>query len=418
MELHVLDAIMGSGKTTKLIQLISNLPITEKIIYITPLLSECHRIAGTTPDPEDIDRPLLLDGENYAYNETHPLSNRCFMLPITKKGVNGTKAHDFLELVRYGNNIVSTHSLFNSLTPSIYSMILQQGYTLVLDETINVYDIYDELSDIKELKAFIKNDIIQIADDNITLKWNHDKVEYKGIKRLNEIGNLCDNNRLLLIDGKVVMLEFPINIIKSFKKVYLASYMFKYSPMYVYLKSHNININFHKFGKKPSEYKHLINLIEDNSLNEIGNDYYSLSEKFYRSKTLNHIMTKNLNKFFRYSINSKANTRMWTIFKKYKNIIGGKQYNRQWVPCSTKATNQYQHIENVAYLINLFPNPMLIKLLHYKGISLDIEKYALVEMIQFIWRSGIRNENKINLYIPSSRMRSIFHQWMKDEFED
>lgn len=418
MELHVLDAIMGSGKTTRLIELIAKLPSSEKIIYITPLLSECHRIAGTTPDEEDYDKPLLLDGENYLYDENHPLANRCFMLPCTKKGINGTKSRDFMELVRYGCNIVSTHSLFNSLTPSIHLMIKQQGYTLVLDESISVYEIYEELSDIKELKAFINNGIISLLDDNITLSWNHDKIEYKGIKRLTEIGNLCDNRRLLLIDGKVVMLEFPIDIITSFKKIYLASYMFKYTPMYAYLCSHNVNITFHKFGKKPSEYKNLINLIEDSKLNEIGNDYYSLSEKFYRNKTLNFIMTRNLNNFFRYNIKTKANDRIWTIFKKYKTCIGGKQYNKQWVACSTKATNQYQHIENVAYLINLFPNPMLLKLLYSKGLSLDIEKYALVEMLQFIWRTRIRNEQSINLYIPSSRMRSLFHQWLNDEFLD
>ena len=129
-------------------------------------------------------------------------------------------------------------------------------------------------------------------------------------------------------------------------------------------------------------------------------------------------MTRNLNNFFRYNIKTKANDRIWTIFEKYKTCIGGKQYNKQWVACSTKATNQYQHIENVAYLINLFPNPMLLKLLYSKGIHLDIEKYALVEMLQFIWRSRIRNEQSINLYIPSSRMRSLFHQWLNDEFND
>ncbi len=413
MEVHVLDAIMGEGKSTKLIDLISKSSSTEKFIYITPLLSECHRIAGTIPDKNN--NPTLLDGESYLYKDDHPLSNRCFVLPTTKKGLTGTKSRDFLELVRYGNNIVSTHSLFNSLTSSIHHMIEQKGYTLVLDESINVYDIYDELSDIKELKAFIDNDIISIADDGMTLKWNHEKVEYKGIKRLKEIGVLCDLNRLLLIDGKVVMLEFPINIIKSFKKVYLASYLFKYSPMYAYLITHNVRINIHTFGKLPSEYKPHVNIIE-NKLNNVGDEYYSLSEKYYRSKTYNLIIAKELNNFFRYSCNSSANTRMWTVFKTYKNIIGGKQYNKQWVACSTKATNQYQYIENVAYLINIFPNPMMTKLLHYKNIQLDIEMYALCEMIQFIWRSRIRNLQSINLYIPSSRMRSLFLQWLNDEF--
>lgn len=45
MKVKVLDAIMGSGKTQRLIGDVSK--ITNPVIYITPLLSECHRFAGT-----------------------------------------------------------------------------------------------------------------------------------------------------------------------------------------------------------------------------------------------------------------------------------------------------------------------------------------------------------------------------------
>lgn len=40
MEVKVLDALMGSGKTTKLINDVSLLPNDRPVIYITPLLSE------------------------------------------------------------------------------------------------------------------------------------------------------------------------------------------------------------------------------------------------------------------------------------------------------------------------------------------------------------------------------------------
>ena len=45
MKVKVLDAIMGSGKTQRLIGDVAK--ITNPVIYITPLLSECHRFAGT-----------------------------------------------------------------------------------------------------------------------------------------------------------------------------------------------------------------------------------------------------------------------------------------------------------------------------------------------------------------------------------
>ena len=35
-------------------------------------------------------------------------------------------------------------------------------------------------------------------------------------------------------------------------------------------------------------------------------------------------------------------------------------------------------------------------------------------MLQFIWRSAIRDGNQITLYIPSDRMRWIFEEWLVD----
>jgi len=42
MNVKVLDALMGSGKTTKLIKYVSLLPNNNHVIYIAPLLSECQ----------------------------------------------------------------------------------------------------------------------------------------------------------------------------------------------------------------------------------------------------------------------------------------------------------------------------------------------------------------------------------------
>ena len=38
--------------------------------------------------------------------------------------------------------------------------------------------------------------------------------------------------------------------------------------------------------------------------------------------------------------------------------------------------------------------------------------YSLSELIQWIYRSRIRNGEKINLYIPSKRMRELLIDWL------
>ncbi|MEG2695893.1 MAG: hypothetical protein RR966_15745, partial [Acinetobacter sp.] len=43
--------------------------------------------------------------------------------------------------------------------------------------------------------------------------------------------------------------------------------------------------------------------------------------------------------------------------------------------------------------------------------------FALSEMVQWVWRSAIREGNPINIYVPSSRMRDLLERWLEDEFE-
>ena len=40
--------------------------------------------------------------------------------------------------------------------------------------------------------------------------------------------------------------------------------------------------------------------------------------------------------------------------------------------------------------------------------------YALSEMIQFICRSAIRKNEKIQVYVPSERMRNLLRQYVSD----
>lgn len=46
------------------------------------------------------------------------------------------------------------------------------------------------------------------------------------------------------------------------------------------------------------------------------------------------------------------------------------------------------------------------------GVEVDEDMYALSIMVQWIWRSAIRDGNEVYLYIPSSRMRSLLISWI------
>ena len=47
-----------------------------------------------------------------------------------------------------------------------------------------------------------------------------------------------------------------------------------------------------------------------------------------------------------------------------------------------------------------------------KKLSTNDDSFALSEMIQWVWRTRIRNDEEVDLYLPSKRMRDIIDQWI------
>ncbi len=224
----------------------------------------------------------------------------------------------------------------------------------------------------------------------------------------------------MLIDGKVVIWELAINALKAFKEVWIATYMFEDNIMSTYLKVHKLDYELIQFGKKPSEIKHLINIYEDSprsKLNEIGDKVAALSATSYRRAEIKDILSANLDNFVRNKAKCKKSDLIWTSFKEGKSRIqknGAYNYSNEWLPINTKATNDYADKHTVAYLCNIYPNPELVKASAARGFSVKEDIYAISEMVQFIWRSAIRNNKPINLYIPSNRMRRLLKDWLED----
>lgn len=421
MKIRVLDAMMGSGKTTRLIQDIADLPADSKVIYITPLLTECHRIAGTVFDPDDEKKAPIVayqddDGiEEYVYDVDHPLINRRFRHPSYS---GGSKMDNLLFQVQHGCNVVSTHSLFRAISPKVAAAIKENGYILVLDEVLSVYEEFTDLGR-EELNKLIENGILYVDEDKITLVFNKEKFGDTEHTRYQEIADLCEMKQLMVVDGKVVFWEFPISALSVFKEVWIATYLFGGSQMCAYLKTHDVDFNIEKFGKKPSEIKHLVKIVEDKKLNAIGEKDTALSkQQVVYAKTHNEQLRKNLNNFFRAKNKTKLEERLWTTYKKASGEISAGRFAKSWLACTTKATNDWKSASHVAYLINLFVHPMIVKLLAAKGSQMDLNLYALSEMVQFIWRSRIREGKEIQLYIPSKRMRNLLIRWLNDEFEN
>lgn len=75
----------------------------------------------------------------------------------------------------------------------------------------------------------------------------------------------------------------------------------------------------------------------------------------------------------------------------------------------------YSDRKHLAYLLNVYENPEVIKWFAGYGIKVDQEAFALSQLLQWIWRSAIRNGEPVKLYLPSARMRRILREWLEDE---
>lgn len=419
----VYDAMMGSGKTTRIIEEIRTAENNQNFLYITPLLDECHRISGTSYDSDDhLKRPLITTEDDtsihYAYLDDAPLREKRFKHPSYK---GGNKAESLQYLLKNKENVVSTHQLFMNLTPTMLEDAAD--YVLVIDETIQVYDVYTEYT-ATELEALFRLGWIKIDEDQVTLRFQRENFGLNGGDpsgtKYENLATMCDLGQLLYVDQKLIVWELSIDTLKAFKEVWIATYMFEGSQMSAYLKSYGVNYELIKFGNKPSEIKHLVTISDHKHINAIGDRATALSSSQFKAnkKALCEQLYKNLDNYFRNRVNAKKGDRLWTSFKEAQTGIAGTRYKDEWLAFNTKATNEYRNKTNLAYMLNLYPNPMVVKASAMKGYPVKEDIFALSEMVQWIWRSAIREGNEINIYIPSSRMRGLLQKWLNDEYED
>lgn len=105
---------------------------------------------------------------------------------------------------------------------------------------------------------------------------------------------------------------------------------------------------------------------------------------------------------------------MWTTLKAVSGLLGGKGYRRGFTSLNLRATNDYRDRHNLAYLANVFMMPPMVQFLSDRGAPPDQDLHALAEMLQWIWRSRIRDGQPITVFVPSTRMRSLLLDWLEN----
>lgn len=126
-----------------------------------------------------------------------------------------------------------------------------------------------------------------------------------------------------------------------------------------------------------------------------------------------------------------SDTFMFTTFTAFKELLqsNGRYYPslKRFLPCNTKATNDYSDCTGVAYLCNRFFDVTCCNFLTQQAkvrempdLKFDNDNYALTELLQFIWRSNMRVKESgkpVFVWVPDQRMRQLLQDFQKRALE-
>ena len=399
-DVKIVDAIMGAGKSQSIINHI-NSSKDSKFLVITPYLDEVKRYREWCRD------------KNFK----------------TPSFDGGSKLDDIKRLISRGENIISTHALFQKFDNELVDMCRATNYTLIMDEVANVVDEYG-IS--KQDFQVLRDTYVDINPETKQLIWKSEHKEYSG--KFSDEKRLCDLGSLVCYGDSLMVWLFPIETFNSFREIYILTYRFDlqmqkyyydyYGLPYKYLSvagdsmdtyhltDYSDDINYIKY-----DYRKLIHICDYEKLNMIGDRETDLSKSWYERNKKNvsmKILKNNIANFFKNIRGGKSSDNIWTTFKDYYSCLMGKGYTKGFLPLNSRATNEYRDRTSVVYPVNRYLNPFVKNFFTTNNITVDEDGYALSEMLQFIWRSAIRQGKEIWVYIPSVRMRNLLKRWVDE----
>ena len=148
----------------------------------------------------------------------------------------------------------------------------------------------------------------------------------------------------------------------------------------------------------------------------MGEETTALSASWYhrqKGKDGKHkVVMNNARNYLERKQRSSAADALWSSFTGSRRKYTVKNYTTAFCACNARATNEYGSRHHLAYLVNVYDNPLVVQWFQEHGVSVDQDAFALSQLLQWIWRSAIRNDEPVDLYLPSSRMRRLLMNWL------
>lgn len=437
-KIKVIDAPCGSGKTSWAIQEM-NAHTEESYIYCTPFLDEIDRIRDACgrdrfPEPKNWDT---------------------------------TKLNDFNNLIASGTDIAVTHSTFLNSTDETMELVKDGEYTLIIDEALDAIVNFNSTPFVendrrqetkaKDVEYLINKGSIKIGENKRVIWMDEDGTE---ADKFTAVARLAKAGRLFYAQDRLLVCIFPPKMFSCFKEIYIMTYLFGGSLLKCYfdlfgIEYEVINVKMNDDGVYSlCEYDHeaerafrdkcksLITVCDNNRLNK-SYKKAALSATWYdnnvKDKSKMKQIQNDLRYFFETVAQAKSKDIMWTCSKraykevKHRGYICVRQLTVEemqlpkkkrealekrlncFVPLNARASNEYADRWALAYFQNMNMQPQIEQWLRACGIEVAKDLFSLSCLIQWVFRSRIRKDETIILYLPSPRMRQLFTDWLNYE---
>ena len=422
-DIHILDSVMGSGKTTSIISYIN--ASSSPIIIIVERQSEVERLSSACAS--------------------------LVALSDVSKEENITRLNALERIASKGESIVSTHHLFKFWSDNFLNSADKWEYELIMDETLSgVLSSAGIKSD--DLRKYVDDGYIEVCAGSRLNKVKltkplHSKygdVENKISKKDCYLFNVSNDED----DPHYQLIEAPRSEMFSvFKNIKVLTYKFDGSLLRCYFDLHNIeyqmmSIHDGQMGSyidlQGKRYRDKLHIYDGKWNHTWGQDIGS--NKWIKNKKNQLDVRKRLRNVFNYWQNNgvTSETFLYTTHKEYQKTVHPDKVsglsnrlnddygdsdkresmedkdrrNVSFLSQTIRGTNDFNHKKFMAFTCNTFLDPQLDRFLKYHDVSIDEESYALNRMIQWLWRGCIRNEQEMHVFVPSRRMRHLLLRWL------
>lgn len=400
--IKVVSGLCGSGKSTRMLEKINESVGDVRWLFITPFLAEVNeRVPKATP-------------------------NISWHIPKNKgKG----KLSDLHKALKKKEDIVATHALLHMFEQSTIDLIIDGGYTLVIDEAIDCIGKVDSnICNGSDVEALITSEMVFVQEDSSVI-WNEGRYpKHEG--KYSAVRNMCNLGILQSFRDQFIMWQYPDMLLSNIKDCYILTYMFQGSTMRAWLDVKGIPYDYVDpvdFGLRSEkelklQLKGNLEFVDNRTLKALYKNQtrYTFSNSWYKKAPPHKIkILKGLIRSAVVTDNLRQGDIFWTCFNSAYDKMKGTGYTKGYsdkglshIPWNIKAVNTFKDHQYCVYGVNIFKDPTEVEYMKSLGVEVESDEWSLSEMIQFIYRGSIRQNKPMKLMVFSKRMRGLLESWL------